>query len=864
MTTKVLVLSWETVNSEAVELSRFSVFLCGFWTVVSLWGILQFVLTIITLFRLLVWFLDSSELVGHSAVWSQDRLQESLANHSSSPLQNKMLGIFGRLLTGMASTMPAASSFAGDSGRPPGDPPDPGRPFRHSGDSKHSSARDARDIDLKLRAHASASHLGPSSSAHSTSSRHDHDHHHHHHKEDEEGDEEDAPEHDHEYGDDVEDDPGLTAARNGDLEELRAIVHSLGTAAITKTDASGWTALHHAADTNQLRCVQLLLEHKADASVRASHNVTAFMRACRGGGVELARMLLEAKANIEDRDSAGMTALLLAAEGGNVEVLKWLTDTIGQSTQERDDDGFTALFWAAHEGHVDVTRFLVGLPGANVNDRAPDGMTPLAYAAWQGHLEVLKLLVEAKASANQADNLGVTPLHWAAEDGHRDCMAYLLKEAKADLTLQNQRGETPLLVAAEHGHLPLVKLLVTEYKASVAVRNSEHASPLICAAKNGHLPVVTWLITKAKMKINERQKDAHAYTSLLWAVQNKHAALVDWLIEANANISLVDRAHGMSALHIAASRGHVSIVERLLELKADLHARASKPEGSTALHLAAQEGHLEAVACLLRNPQASVDVLDTMHLTPLGAAVFANRLAVAKYLIKAKADLEARHADTLAPMQLAASQGHLPMLQMLIDAVGGFEAAGLTAAAAEASQKECQTLFQQQDKRSLAIGCTCRQCVRRGLAPSRALRSSGFNASGTAGSVSGGASPLGGPGHGRTALHLACSKGHMEAVKWLVSNAPACVHIQDPFWATPLHCAARSGYLEVVQFLVRAGADPLVPHLASCKRWSAGGNLLTNGEQAEPGKAAPVEKNGDCGCSIDRPGTAFDWALQGT
>ena len=57
-----------------------------------------------------------------------------------------------------------------------------------------------------------------------------------------------------------------------------------------------------------------------------------------------------------------------------------------------------------------------------------------------------------------------------------------------------------------------------------------------------------------------------------------------------------------------------------------------------------------------------------------------------------------------------------------------------------------------------------------------------------------------------TALHKASENGHLEVVKYLVSNG-ANVNVKDKHDLTPIHDGARWGFLEVVKFLSQNGAD---------------------------------------------------------
>ena len=79
----------------------------------------------------------------------------------------------------------------------------------------------------------------------------------------------------------------------------------------------------------------------------------------------------------------------------------------------------------------------------------------------------------------------------------------------------------------------------------------------------------------------------------------------------------VDRqnAHGFSPLYVAATHNHPLLIQRLVEEHgANLHA--ADLGGLTALHVAAEKGHSEAVSMLLRC-KANTSLQDSIGYTPL-------------------------------------------------------------------------------------------------------------------------------------------------------------------------------------------------------------------------------------------------------
>jgi hypothetical protein len=66
------------------------------------------------------------------------------------------------------------------------------------------------------------------------------------------------------------------------------------------------------------------------------------------------------------------------------------------------------------------------------------------FAAATGQLTCLKYLVEANGNADTRDANGATPLYFAAQEGHTECVRWLAKHAKAD-PLAKARGSLVFL-----------------------------------------------------------------------------------------------------------------------------------------------------------------------------------------------------------------------------------------------------------------------------------------------------------------------------------------------------------------------------------------------------------------------------------
>ena len=119
--------------------------------------------------------------------------------------------------------------------------------------------------------------------------------------------------------------------------------------------------------------------------------------------------------------------------------------------------------------------------------------------------KVKKLLALSRRLADVKDYTGRTPLHYAANAGHKE-VAELLLEKGADINATGVTGATALIVAARQGHESIVILLWTK-GAAVSERDSAGHTALQYAVINGHALTATFLLGKVG-NVNEKDKGA--------------------------------------------------------------------------------------------------------------------------------------------------------------------------------------------------------------------------------------------------------------------------------------------------------------------------------------------------------------------
>ena len=114
--------------------------------------------------------------------------------------------------------------------------------------------------------------------------------------------------------------------------------------------------------------------------------------------------------------------------------------------------------WSASGQTEAVRKLLAESETVDVSYSDDMGWTPLMYAALAGHTEIVALLIKAGANVHSENNRGETALHLAAEKGRTNVTRILLK-AEADFEAQDGSGRTPLYRAFENRHGDITDLL---------------------------------------------------------------------------------------------------------------------------------------------------------------------------------------------------------------------------------------------------------------------------------------------------------------------------------------------------------------------------------------------------------------------
>ena len=204
----------------------------------------------------------------------------------------------------------------------------------------------------------------------------------------------------------------------------------------------------------------------------------------------------------------------------------------------------------AIEGNIRAIKKLFnskGMTCLEVKDEV--GCSPLHYAALSGHKETVEFLIDNNASVNTSNNSGHTPLHMAAIVGNRKIIDLLISKG-ANLNAKPITGESVLDIALTHANPRNISLCegINEcagYLKSLGV-GSNAGESIILAAQTGNFEAIKQHLASG-VNVNEKLDGA---TPLSWAVSRGDREISKYLISEGANIEDVC-ADGSTLLDVA-------------------------------------------------------------------------------------------------------------------------------------------------------------------------------------------------------------------------------------------------------------------------------------------------------------------------
>ena len=654
------------------------------------------------------------------------------------------------------------------------------------------------------------------------------------------------------------------AAKNNEVDRLKRVIDD--GANVNATSPDGTAPLHIAICNGHKPCVQALIGEKADflsavMDLILGSGSAAWTSFLRGRPEALIALIGSAGGFCSSvskwyksgkgadvnaaRAKSGETPLHIATRSGNVDCLTTLVATGGDVNKKLKTNGETPVHIAARNGDHKCLRTLFGyipIPDAeadvrqlcdkvigviesarkekmadpqvplkrshqvfkalkkNCNTKAKthlvqtDGKMPLHLAVENGHMECLEWLLEKGADINdctRTDN--ATPLHLAAEHGHHECLQRLV-ELGSNVDATNKNGNTALHLAAYNGHVGCLRTLI-ESGAHLVATNKNGETVLHFATKIGIAEVpLQWAASGSdSLKILANGRTPERYT---FNKENGTECLQE-LIDNGGMIDVSDN-NGVTPLMIAALWGRLDYLTLLLDARADINIAAKR--GRTALHMAAESR--EGAECLkeLLARGAGINVKTRNRYTPLHIAACNGNTETVNALLDADSiEVSGKTNNGSTALHLGACNGHSDTVKLLLKA--GIEVKekdndGGTALHVAACNGHSETV-----ELLLKAGIEIKEKDNNGLTALHIAACNGY--SDTVGLLlKAGIEVNEKTNNGWTALHLAAHNGNTETVMALLVGDGIKVNEKDNDGRTPLHAAALHGHVECLELLI--------------------------------------------------------------
>lgn len=228
----------------------------------------------------------------------------------------------------------------------------------------------------------------------------------------------------------------IEAVKKQDSKTVRELISQR--ADVNATEPDGFTALHWAAQRNNLDLTEALLAAGAKADAVSLYKITPMALACTNGNAALIERLLKAGVDPNAASEQGQTALMTAAMTGTPEAVRMLLTHGANPNLTEPLQNQTALMWAAAEGRTEAAALIIEF-GGNVKTKSKGNFTPFLFAVRNGHIDAAKLLLDHGANINDVSPDGTSALNMAVVNAYFELAAVLVNRG-ADPNLPDPRG----------------------------------------------------------------------------------------------------------------------------------------------------------------------------------------------------------------------------------------------------------------------------------------------------------------------------------------------------------------------------------------------------------------------------------------
>mmetsp|Transcript_30855 Transcript_30855/g.52232 ORF Transcript_30855/g.52232 Transcript_30855/m.52232 type:complete len:970 (+) Transcript_30855:125-3034(+) len=470
--------------------------------------------------------------------------------------------------------------------------------------------------------------------------------------------------------------PVFEAAYKGDLSTISDAFSN--TEKLTpRKDCSGHTVLHYAAANGHLDYVKgVVAKSKEAISVVSNNGDSALLLAAKNGHRECLQHLMEnaSKEVIGLTDKFGRDILMCASRFGHTGVVKWLHEGKAILNRQSPQDAESPLTCAAYGGHVECIEYLLS-QGAYHDDSVRIGKMVIPPLTQPPIFHVVQ--------PNKSNRTAVSPVHDDTNDDKAEEQddvvvsqeeARKLRESESSEAKECDKKEIVVGTEPEAKDKTSSSSSSTDNVDAKKKKNNDQCQE-DSVARWGLMPLLFYALEKSELKISKWLHNHGCswdnnltrqlrHTAFMRAAVGGSLKCLHWVARHCHDSVSATTIDGCSALHYAVVNDNLRVARELVAMGG---ADSADAGGNTLILSAAKEGSLWCLQWLLDRNPASIEQRNTSGQTPLLVAIAGSQHHTAEWLVKKKADVNAKDINGHGVVLMAAKAGSSKILRWLLD-----------------------------------------------------------------------------------------------------------------------------------------------------------------------------------------------------